>query len=255
MISIESVLGDSRNLFSDRRRPLLLPFLIPSVLVLVGLIVPLALISDLAITSKTRALTWSVVLMPWFLLVITYALWFASNLSIDVCDAGVESEDRALKPSRMSSWFVPDFRVFLALLVTVAVFVAVAATLISVAVVLIDSSRNIKATEIKILMTIGAAVGGIVGTTLFATRFWPLIPMAMEGHFGVPALQDALAITRINLLTSFLMVIALLFLVGVGFSLMGLGLPIAIPIAALTLVAALRMIQGKSIPALERHTF
>ena len=102
------------------------------------------------------------------------------------------------------------------------------------------------------MVMIGASLGAVIGMTLFATRFWPLIPMTIEGRFGARCIQEALTTTRTNLLTSFLMVIALIFCIGVGFSLVGLGLPIAIPFTALTLVAALRMMEGRSIPAFEQ---
>ena len=91
--------------------------------------------------------------------------------------------------------------------------------------------------------------------TVVAMRFWPVIPLAMSGRFGSDTIRESLSMTRPNLMTSFLMVIAISVLVGFGFSVFGLGLPIAIPLAALTLIVALRLIEGMPIPAFESDEF
>lgn len=252
-VSIESILGDTQTIYADRRRPILLPFLIPSILVVAGLVFPLAYLSDLVANNKPGAVVWTLVLLPWFLLVATYAFWFALNLGVDVCNAGPDLEPG--KRERIRSWFLPDPKVFLALFLILTALAAVFAALVGMSIAIANAAENVKAFEIRLLMFVVAFFGSLVALTLITMRFWPLIPMAMDGRFGTPAVRRCLAITGSNLMTSFLLVIASFFALGLGFGLFGLGLPLAVPLVALSLIVGYRLIEGKRIPAFEREEF
>lgn len=248
-VSIESVMGETHTIFSGRRRPLILPFLIPSLLVVIGFVLPLVYLNDLAIVNQPKAITWTAVLSPWFLALSVYAFWFASNLAIDVCDAEAERDHEPR--GRIRSWLLPEGRVFVGLLLTVAAATVIFGVLLVLAAAYINMGRKIETFEVRMLMTAGAFLCAFAVAIGVAMRFWPLIPLAMEGRWGVNAAKRSLAITAANLMTSFLLIAALSFLVGVGFSLFGIGLPFAIPYAALALVVALRLMENRRIPALD----
>lgn len=250
-IPIEHIFADTQSIFVERRRPLMMPFLMPSVLIVLGLLLPLAYLSDLAITNRTQALLWLAVASPWFLLVTVYSVWFALNLSLDVCDAGPDLEDDP--PRKTRSWFVPKAAVFLSLLAVMTIAIAYLAVVIGLAIAIMNLGSNVQATEIHLLMTVGAFVGAILLLTLSAMRLWPVIPLAMDGRFGGAVVRESLEMTKANLMTSFFLVVGISFLVGFGFSVFGLGLPLAIPIGALELVVALRLIEGRQIPAFDRE--
>ncbi|MCS7470536.1 zinc-ribbon domain-containing protein [Stieleria sp. ICT_E10.1] len=250
-IPIEHIFADTQSVFIERRRPLLMPFLIPSVLVVLGLLLPLAVLSDMASTNLKQALLWLAIASPWFLLVTVYSVWFALNLSLDVCDAGPDLEDDP--PPKTRSWFVPKAAEFISLLIAMTIAITCVAVVIGLAIVIMNVGSNVQATEIHLLMTVGAFVGAILLLTLSAMRLWPVIPLAMDGRFGGAVVRESLEMTKSNLMTSFFLVVGVFFLVGFGFSVFGLGLPLAIPVAALALVVALRLIQGRGIPAFDRE--
>jgi hypothetical protein len=248
-VSIESVLGDTQTIFSSRRRPLLLPFLVPSLMVGLGGVVPIALLSELALTHRSMALVGFAMLSPVFVLLVSYAVWFALNRSIEVCDAAPQVDPNDVPATRCG--YLPDRRVFFALSMVVLIAMLWAATMVTLTAVMINLSSKLVAIEIRALVFGGTLVGTVVLTTVVAMRTWPLFPLAMEGRFGAPVIREALAMTRANPLTSFLIVVTAALMVGFGFSLFGIGLPIAIPLSALLSVVALRLIQGRRIPAIE----
>ena len=249
-VPIESIWDGTRSILLGRRRRLFLPFLVPSVLVLLGMVFPLSYLSGKASSNLTSALTWLALLSPWFLMVTVYCWWFALNLSLEVCDAGPDTPGEDAPEIR--SRFLPKWRVFLALLIVLTIAIAFAAVVISVATVIIDSASQVNAIEIRLLATIGTFVIGILALTLAAMRLWPMVPLAMEGQMGKRILGESLAMTRSNRMSSFLLVATVFFIVGFGFSLMGLGLMVSIPIAALMLVVGFRMIVDRRIPAFQQ---
>ncbi|QEF96069.1 hypothetical protein Mal15_00950 [Stieleria maiorica] len=247
-ITIERIWTDTQSVLSERRRPLFVPFLIPSVLVLLGLVVPLAHLNDLAITNRPLALRWLAIGSPWFLLLIVYSVWFALNLAVDVCDA--EPDENGEVPPRTRSWFVPSVAVSGALLITLATGMLFVAVILGVAIVMINAASGVQATEIRLLTTIGVFLASALALTFTAMRLWPVVPLAMDGRCGGAVIRESIEMTRVNPMTSFFLVVVMFVALGVGFSLFGLGLPLAMPFVSLVCVIAFRSIAGRRIPAL-----
>ncbi|WP_182866034.1 hypothetical protein [Stieleria mannarensis] len=248
-ITIERIWTDTQSVLSERRRPLFVPFLIPSVLVLLGLIVPLAHLNDLANTNRPLALMWIAIGSPWFLLLIVYSVWFAMNLAADVCDA--QPDENGDVPPRHRSWLVPSIAVLAALLVTLAIGMLFGAVIIGLAVVMINAASGVQATEIRLLTTIGVFLASVLALTFTAMRLWPVVPLAMQGRCGGAVIRESLEMTKVNPMTSFFLVVVMFVVMGVGFSLFGIGLPLVMPFAALICVVAFRSIAGRRIPALD----
>lgn len=249
-VSIERIFDDSRCVFVDRRRPLLLPFLLPSLLVLLGFVYPLVYLNEMAATNAPRALQWAAALTPWFVLVTVYTFWFALNLAREVCDA--EPDAPANTGSRIRLWFLPRGREFVALLIAVTSWLLFCAAIIALAVIVVKAGGGVKAIEIRLLTMIGAFLGAGVVLTAVAMRFWPVIPLAMDGRTGSGVIGESLAMTNVNRMPSFFLVVAAFVLIGGGFALFGLGLPLALPWVALVFIVALRLIDARRIPALDR---
>jgi hypothetical protein len=254
-VSIETVLEDTRSVFHERRRPFLLPFLVPTVLAAVGLL-PLVYLSDLAVTKRMLAMIWLAVLSPWFLLVISYPIWFAFRLSQNLCDPGPENPpdcDSGGDTNVLKSywhWFAPDGRTFLSLLLLVTITLVFLMALVVISTTMINLAVKVQAPEIRVLLSIIAFAMFVVCWLLVGTRFWPLYPLVMRMGFGSQAIRESLAITRVNLMTSFLLVTTIFFFLGIGFGVFGLGLPLAIPLAALATEVASRLIEGRRIATL-----
>ena len=260
-ISIENVWDDSRSVFQQRSRPLLLPFLILSVLAAIGLS-PLIYLNSMAVKQRTLAMIWLAVLSPWFLSVISYSIWYALRLANNVCDAGPKKlsdvpsdiDSHASEPNQY--WLVPNGRQFIfSMFMLVVIAFGFQMIVIGISTAMIKLSANVQAQEIRILLLTGAFAVFVICLLIVGTRFWPLFPLMMRARFGSQAIRQSLAITRVNLMTSFLLVIAIFFLLGFGFGMFGLGLPLVVPLAALTSEVALRLIEGRRISTLEPDEF
>jgi hypothetical protein len=127
--------------------------------------------------------------------------------------------------------------------------------LIGISTAMISLANTIKAPEIRMLVYLGAFAVVVVSLLLVGMRFWPLYPLVMRTRFGSDTIRESLAITRTNLMTSFLLAITIFFFIGFGFGMFGLGLPLAIPLVSLASEVALRLIEGRRIAALESDEF
>ncbi|KAA5546894.1 hypothetical protein FYK55_00225 [Roseiconus nitratireducens] len=247
-IPIETVLAETRLVFTERRRPLLLPFLLPTVIVFLGILVPLVYLDGLAERDGAAAIAGGVALAPVALLILTYALWVGIRLSQAVCDAG--PDDRAPQPLRWTQWAIPQGRSFVALLVVVTLASAIAALLIAALVMAIRSAETMPnlAARIPIYVLASSLVFG-AGVFLL-TRFWPLFPLSMRLDASKRVFRVAWWMTGPNTMTSFLMTIITMVVVGLCCVLFGVLLPIALPIILLMFVVAARLIDGSPIAAL-----
>lgn len=248
-VSIETIWGDSQTVFQGRRRRFLMPFLIPTILVLVGFVAPFAYLNGLAVNSRRTALIASAILSPWFMLVLSYAIWFALKRSTKICDTGPQEDSEPTWSWRAQ--YVPELRSFLWVFINLVVTVVVAATLLAAWMAMIRIGSVVPSVGIAGLIYLGSSVVALTLIVLVTTRFWPVYPLAMTRRFGIRAIKESWAITKSNLLTSFFLGLTILFLLGLGFSIFGLGLFFAIPAAAMVSTVALRSIEGSRIAALE----
>jgi hypothetical protein len=92
------------------------------------------------------------------------------------------------------------------------------------------------------------ALGSVL---LAALRFWPLCWLAYHGTPVTRWLGRAWAISGASLMTSFFLMVVLGVLLGLGFSLFGLGLLLAMPLGGLIGEVAWRRISGRAIPVLD----
>ena len=251
-VTIESIVSDTQAAFVHRRRPLLVPFLAPSALLFFGVLIPAQLISDLTATNGKKAAVIGLVLLPIILAEISYAVWFALNLAIDVSDAG--PKDPEAETDRVKSWFVPRFATYARVFCVTALISVFATILLGLAIAIIRLSFRFTSVGAQsILLATGFVV--LAAISIFLTmRLWPMIPLAMRRTSLTNSVRISLRMSGKNLMTSFFLSIVAFLLLGVGFGLLGIGIPLTAPITALLLEVAYRLIRGKRIPAFENQS-
>ncbi|MCO8121902.1 hypothetical protein NHH03_09155 [Stieleria sp. TO1_6] len=248
-VSIESVVAHTQSVLFHRRRPLFVPFLVPALLVVVAGVIPVAFLSGLATTNPARAWIGMGILMPWFLMLATYAVWFALERSSVVCDDAGESAESQAGAGKIR--FLPPLDRLVSLSIAVLMLAVWITGCTAVSIAVAQFSGKIAAWETRVLVVgISVVVSSVFGLAV-AMRFWPLFPLLAGGSRLLPAMRASVAMTRVNSLTSFLLVIAAGILLGGGFSLFGLGLPITVPVCALLWTVAQRLIDGTPLPLLQ----
>ena len=244
-VPIETVLADARLAFALRRRPLLLPFLIPSFLALVGLVYPLAYFNHLANQDFWLAIKWMALCSPWFVLLVSYVIWFALNLAADVCEFpdGVSGGIRF--------WMVPRIKSLVGLVAVNLAFAALLGALIALNKSAFGIVAKLSSIEIQFLVmggVVALSLALLVGVSLWT---WPLWPLAYRDGLSVSVVRRSLAAAQANSLTSFLLVVVLGILTGLGFASFLLGAPLLIPIGTLIVTVAAGRVTGQTVPVID----
>ena len=248
-VAIESITADTQSIFIDRRRPLLVPFIAPCVLLVLALVLPIAWLNYLSSTNGTWALVFGLSLLPVFIAVLAYSFWFALNLAIDVCDAGPRDPNSETRP--VESWFKPDGRHFLRVMCVTAGFLLVGSLTVTLFLFAAQLAFSIQAVAGRSVVLGGAFIGFLAVVIVILMRFWPIFPLAMRRCPLKEALSVALRMTSQNLMTSFFLAITIYFILGLGLGLFGVGIPVVVPVSALMLEVAYRLVRGTRIPAFD----
>jgi len=244
-VAIEPIFQSFQTVLSTRRRPLFLPFLIPTFLAFVGLVYPLAYLNRMAQANLATAQWWLIGLLPWFLLVLSYVIWFALNLAHDVC------ETTSASTGGFWFWIKPQANAYFGLLILFGMLSLTGAILATVGYLAITMTSTVSAIELRLLVSGGVIALAITTMLAICMRIWPLFPLIYRDGISRQVIRRGLALSGANLMTSFLLVATLGFLLGSGFSFALIGLPLAIPVAAVFLVVAAYRMEGAPIAAVD----
>lgn len=243
--TIETAVDDTRWVFASRRRPLLLPFLIPSAFAFFGLLLPLSHISSVAAANQVNALIEFAVLSPWFVILTSYVIWFALNLANDICEL-----DRTSQRQR-SGWMVPSARSYFGVMLVVAVTSVFLGMLFALNFAVMNVTAGLTSLANQILIIVLVLAVSFVGVIIYSMLTWPIWPLVCLHGFSRTVVSQALAIARVNLMTSLMVVVIAGIMLGLGFSTMCLGLPVLCPLVALLLLVATCRISGERVPVVD----
>lgn len=245
-VPIETILGDALAVFSLHKKRILLPFLVPAALILVFIIAPMAWLSDYASVNQPAAIGWALILSPLFLLIFGYAIWVGLSGATHACDSSTAQPRQTWRES-----LIPRSR---SLIPVVSVTVLGIVVLFVIPAIAIAISQTLTQTaNVQTQIAIALFTVGLLGTALMVSSalLWPVVPLAMLRSSMAGVFRTALAISGVNLLTSFLLIAFLVVINGFGAALMLVGLTLTIPFSCTALVVAAHRIGGKEIVGLE----
>lgn len=249
-VTIEAVFNETQAAHATRQLPFLVPFLIPSVLLLIGFIAPVAYLSDVGTVNQTLALQMLLCFSPLLLLPVAYAFWVAMNLVNRILDYHPRDVD---SDASEKHWAKPRLRCFVAVYATVLSSCIFLSGVTILGVVIVNVAQSIPAPEVRLVVIGLTFVFGVIAVVGTMMRFWPLFPLSMTMHSPLATILKSLRISGANLMTSFFLVATICALLGIGTSFFGLGLPIAIPFSAMLVTVAHRMICEIPIRAMENQ--
>ncbi|OYP34971.1 hypothetical protein [Rhodopirellula sp. MGV] len=250
-VSIETLFADTMAIVSLRRRDLYLPAFVLCLGYFLLVVIPLSGLNVYAQTNLRSALIWLGIATPFFCGVNTYVIAILIYIANRTVNAS-SSEEPASNGTVLKSSFKPGWPLFR----QVATFVLLATFIASVLVVATGLMFNQMAAatiQLMLLLFAFAFAVSIIAPVLIAMMLWPMLPLCDRPMPLLVRLRRTFRIAAHSLFNSFLISVAITFLLGIGLGLMGIGLIITAPIAALLLVVAQRRTEGESIRFLDEQ--
>ncbi|MEO1524140.1 MAG: hypothetical protein AAFX06_01830 [Planctomycetota bacterium] len=253
-VPIETIAHRTQAVLSKRSKHLFRASLWPFAILFLFVVIPFFYLNDLYTRNAPLAVIWMWSLSPIYLVLTWYSIWFTFKRSDWACDFDAYTERvQKGKPIPRSLWLPNDVSFLKLGAVSFVLLLCVPVVLSFVASLAANVIEKMFTGQDSLILAQSLAVGFALACAYIwlLTLVWPLFPLALRRGSIKSDVNRALRMTRINRMTSFLVIVLSFLLLGIGFAAFLLLLCATAPCVALLLVVAGRQIEGREIPVLD----